>query len=32
MEDIFPVTEDRWPDLERFFQAHGNPNYCWCMT
>jgi len=32
MEDIYPVTEERWPDLERFFRAHGNPNYCWCMT
>jgi GNAT superfamily N-acetyltransferase len=32
MDAIYPVTEERWPDLERFFRAHGNPNYCWCMT
>jgi GNAT superfamily N-acetyltransferase len=32
VQDIYPVTEERWGDLARFFQAHGNPNYCWCMT
>jgi GNAT superfamily N-acetyltransferase len=26
-----PITPDRWPDLVRFFERHGNPNYCWCM-
>ncbi len=29
---IHPVTPERWDDLARFFQGHGNPNYCWCMT
>ena len=27
-----PVTPDRWPDLVRLFEHHGNPGYCWCMT
>jgi GNAT superfamily N-acetyltransferase len=33
-EDIVirPVTAENWDDLARFFQGHGNPNYCWCMT
>ena len=26
-----PVTAARWSDLEAFFRANGNPNYCWCM-
>jgi GNAT superfamily N-acetyltransferase len=30
--EIKPVTLERWEDLERLFAAHGNPNYCWCMT
>ena len=29
--EFHPVTPDRWPDLVRFFEHHGNPNYCWCM-
>jgi GNAT superfamily N-acetyltransferase len=28
---IEPVTLKRWADLERFFEANGNPNYCWCQ-
>lgn len=32
MIEIEPVTTDRWQDLAQFFQSHGNPNYCWCMT
>ncbi len=31
-----PVTRERWPDLDRLFQASageelGNPSRCWCM-
>lgn len=26
------VTTERWPDMQAFFEGHGNPNYCWCMT
>lgn len=26
-----PVTPDRWHDLVRLFEHHGNPGYCWCM-
>lgn len=29
---IRPVTADRWPDLERLFEAPGGPKYCWCMV
>jgi hypothetical protein len=29
--ECHPVTAVRWPDLETFFKANGNPNYCWCM-
>ena len=29
---IHPVTINRWDDLVQLFEAHGNPNYCWCMT
>jgi GNAT superfamily N-acetyltransferase len=29
--EFHPVTAVRWPDLETFFKANGNPNYCWCM-
>ena len=28
---IRPVTGATWSDLVRLFEAHGNPNYCWCM-
>jgi GNAT superfamily N-acetyltransferase len=27
-----PLTPDRWPDLVKLFEHHGNPGYCWCMT
>jgi len=27
-----PLTHDRWPDLVKLFEHHGNPGYCWCMT
>lgn len=30
--EIRPVTAERWADVARFFERHGNPNYCWCMT
>lgn len=26
-----PVDQQRWPDLVRLFEHHGNPGYCWCM-
>ncbi len=26
-----PVTTERWDDLVRLFEHHGNPGYCWCM-
>jgi GNAT superfamily N-acetyltransferase len=26
-----PLTSDRWPDLVKLFEHHGNPGYCWCM-
>lgn len=29
--EFHPVTAARWPDLETFFKANGNPNYCWCL-
>ncbi len=27
-----PLTPERWPDLVKLFEHHGNPGYCWCMT
>jgi GNAT superfamily N-acetyltransferase len=30
--EFHPLTLDRWPDLVRLFEYHGNPGYCWCMT
>jgi len=31
MELIFyPVTADRWSDLEQLFEGRGGPHYCWC--
>lgn len=30
--NTYPVTDERWNDLVQLFEAHGNPNYCWCMT
>jgi GNAT superfamily N-acetyltransferase len=30
MLEYFPVTAERWGDLERLFEGHGNPGYCWC--
>ena len=29
---FLPVTPDRWPDLEQFFEARGGPKHCWCMV
>jgi GNAT superfamily N-acetyltransferase len=29
--DIFPLTPDRWPDLEQLFGARGASSGCWCM-
>ena len=30
--EFYPLTPDRWPDLVKLFEHHGNPGYCWCMT
>jgi GNAT superfamily N-acetyltransferase len=30
--EFHPLTLDRWPDLVKLFEHHGNPGYCWCMT
>ncbi len=29
--DIFPLTPDRWNDMETLFGAHGGYADCWCM-
>ncbi len=29
--EFHEVTADRWPDLERLFEARGGPKSCWCM-
>ncbi len=29
---FLPVTPDRWPDLEQFFESRGGPKHCWCMV
>jgi GNAT superfamily N-acetyltransferase len=29
---FYPLTTDRWFDLVKLFEHHGNPGYCWCMT
>jgi len=29
--DYHPLTPERWSDLLRLFEHHGNPGYCWCM-
>ncbi len=34
--EFYPVTRERWPDLERLFSESageelGNPSRCWCM-
>ena len=29
---FLPVTSERWPDLERFFESRGGPKHCWCMV
>lgn len=28
---VVPVDQDRWPDLEKLFEARGGPKTCWCM-
>ncbi|MEM0999438.1 MAG: GNAT family N-acetyltransferase [Bacteroidota bacterium] len=28
----FPVTAERWEDLERVFEGRGGPHFCWCMV
>ncbi len=28
---IWPLTAERWPDLERLFGPHGASSGCWCM-
>ncbi len=30
--EFYPLTADRWHDLVKLFEHHGNPGYCWCMT
>ncbi len=30
--EFHPLTSDRWSDLVKLFEHHGNPGYCWCMT
>ncbi len=30
--EFYPLTPERWPDLVKLFEHHGNPGYCWCMT
>src|SRR5512135_3263166 len=30
--EFHPLIPDRWPDLVKLFEHHGNPGYCWCMT
>ncbi len=30
--EFHPLTAERWPDLVKLFERHGNPGYCWCMT
>ncbi len=34
--EYLPVTRERWPDMQRLFEASadeelGNPSRCWCM-
>jgi GNAT superfamily N-acetyltransferase len=29
--DVYPLTPDRWADLERLFGARGASSGCWCM-
>ncbi|MEA4907856.1 MAG: GNAT family N-acetyltransferase [Chloroflexi bacterium] len=28
---VFPLTPERWPDLEQLFGTHGAYGGCWCM-
>jgi GNAT superfamily N-acetyltransferase len=28
---IYPLTPDRWPELEKLFGKNGGCNGCWCM-
>src|SRR5262249_11334986 len=30
--DFFPLTPERWPDLEKLFGTRGACGGCWCMT
>ena len=30
--EFHEVTSERWPDLQRLFEAPGGPKYCWCMV
>jgi GNAT superfamily N-acetyltransferase len=29
--EFHPVTAERWGDMVKLFEHHGNPGYCWCM-
>ncbi len=30
--EVYPVTADRWPDLEALFGPKGAYAGCWCMN
>jgi hypothetical protein len=30
--EVYPVTADRWPDLEALFGPKGRYAGCWCMA
>jgi GNAT superfamily N-acetyltransferase len=30
--EFHPLSPERWLDLVKLFEHHGNPGYCWCMT
>jgi hypothetical protein len=29
--DVYPLTAERWGDLETLFGEHGAYGGCWCM-
>jgi len=31
IEEFYPLTSERWPDLVALFEHHGYPGSCWCM-
>lgn len=30
--EIYPVTPERWADMEALFEGRGGPHNCWCMV